>query len=196
MIEKNIKKDWSEYYELTKNKPPSKLLIKALSYVKNKGKAVDIGGGGLKDTRYLLAEGFDVAVIDSSELMAKEAEKITSDKLHYFVVSFDRFNFPESTFNIANAQFSLSFNPPATFDDVFRNIKNSLVEGGIFCGQLFGVRDEWKDKPNMIFHTKEQVGKLFSDMEIIYFREEEKDDKTANGTPKHWHVFHIIARRP
>ena len=47
----------------------------------------------------------------------------------------------------------------------------------------------------MTFHTKEQMEKLFSDMEVILLDEEEKDDKTANGTPKHWHVFHFIAKK-
>jgi hypothetical protein len=25
--------------------------------------------------------------------------------------------------------------------------------------------------------------------------EEERDGTTAMGTPKHWHIFHIVARR-
>jgi hypothetical protein len=34
-----------------------------------------------------------------------------------------------------------------------------------------------------------------TNMEVILLDEEEKDDKTANGTPKHWHVFHFIAKK-
>ena len=194
-VVKKSQKDWAEYYKITKNKPPSKLLIKALKYVKNKKRAIDIGGGALKDTRYLLSKGFDVTVIDSSELMAKEAKKIKSGKLRYVIEHFDKFNFPENTFDIALTMYSLPFNAPDTFDNVFENIKKSIVEDGIFCGQLFGVRDEWSNKPNMTFHTKRQIAKLFLGMEIIYFKEEEIDGKTANGAPKHWHVFHFIAKR-
>ncbi|MDO8550913.1 MAG: hypothetical protein Q7S39_12285 [Ignavibacteria bacterium] len=47
----------------------------------------------------------------------------------------------------------------------------------------------------MTFHTKQQVENLLSDMEIIELTEEDKDGRTANGTPKHWHVFHVIARK-
>ena len=190
-----MKKDWSEYYKITKNKPPSKLLVRSLGYVKNKGKAVDIGGGALKDTKYLLKQGFDVTVIDSSELMAKEAKKIKSKKLQYFVSSFDKFNFPENTFNIASAMYSLPFNSPNTFNNVFNNIKKSLIKDGIFCGQLFGVKDEWSKNSNITFHTKKQAEKLFSDMEIIDFKEEERDGETANGTLKHWHIFHFIVKK-
>jgi hypothetical protein len=65
----------------------------------------------------------------------------------------------------------------------------------VFCGQLFGTRDEWQaTRPHMTFHTREQVEKLLSGMEALYFDEEEKDGTTANGTPKRWHVFHFIAR--
>ncbi len=190
-----MKRDWAEFYKISKNHPPSKLLIKALEFCANKNKAIDIGGGALKDTRYLLSLGFDVTVIDSSELMAEEAKKIVSKKLHYFVTPFDKFDFPENNFDIASATSALPFNSPDTFGKVIKSIKESLVKNGIFCGQLFGVRDEWSSRSKMTFHTREQAEKLFSDMEIIDFREEEKDGTIANGTPKHWHIFHFIARK-
>ena len=189
------KKNWEEYYEITKNKPTSMLLIKALGYIANKSKAIDIGGGALKDTRYLLEQGFDVTVVDKADLMEKEAEVIKSSKLHYFVSSFADFDFPKNEYNIASAMYALPFNPPESFDTVFAKIKQSIVKGGIFCGQCFGVRDEWSTNHKMTFHTKEQVENLLSDMEVILLDEEEKDDKTANGTPKHWHIFHFIAKK-
>lgn len=191
----STKKDWAEFYEITKNKPPSKLLVKTLECVKDKNKAIDIGGGALKDTQYLLSLGFDVTVIDKDELMAAEAKKIKSDKLHSFVSSFENFNFPKNQFDIASAMFVLPFNPPDTFNTLLNNIKNSLTGGGIFCGQLFGSRDQWSNRTEMTFHTDEQARKLFSSMEVIYFNEEENDGTTANGTPKHWHVFNFIVRK-
>ena len=195
MDQKNEQSPWAEYYQLTKNKPPSKLLIKALGYLANTSKAIDIGGGALKDTHYLLEQGFDVTVVDKADLMVKEAEAIKSDRFHYFVSAFADFDFPKNEYNIASAMYSLPFNPPESFEAVFARIKNSLVKDGIFCGQCFGVRDEWSTNQKMTFHTKEQVENLLSDMEVILLDEEEKDDKTANGTPKHWHVFHFIAKK-
>ena len=127
--------------------------------------------------------------------MAKEAEAIKSNKLHFFVSAFADFDFPKNEYDVASAMYSLPFNPPESFDVVFEKIKSSLVEDGIFCGQFFGVRDEWSTNQKMTFHTKEQVDKLLSDMKVILLDEEEKDDKTANGTPKHWHVFHFIAKK-
>ncbi len=45
-------KTWSEYYNVTKNNPPSPLLLKALEYLKIKENAIDSGAGALKDRRY------------------------------------------------------------------------------------------------------------------------------------------------
>ncbi len=188
------KNNWAEYYQITKNNPPSPLLIKALGYVKHNGKAIDIGGGALKDTRYLLEQGFEVTVVDKEELMVRAAKMIVSDKLHYFVSSFSDFDFPNNEYDIASAMFALPFNPPETFSSVFQNIKQSLVKEGILCGQFFGIRDEWSTNPEMTFHTKEQAKRLLADMEVILLDEQEKDGKIANGTPKHWHVFHFIVR--
>lgn len=190
-----MKKDWAEYFQLTKYKSPSKLLIKALKYVVRKNKAIDIGGGALRDTRYLLSLGFDVTVVDKEELMAFEAQKIKSHKIHPFVAFFANFDFRINEFNVANAQFALPFNSPDSFNNIFTAIKNSLVKGGVFCGQLFGIKDQWSTRPEMTFQTKKQAEKLLSDMEIIYFTEEESDDVTVNGMPKHWHIFHFIARK-
>ena len=189
-------KDWSDYYNATKAKPPRPLLVKALGFVSNKGKAIDLGGGALNDTRYLLEQGFDVTVIDKSPLMEQEAQNIKNDKIHAFTSGFEEFNFIKEEYDIASAMFALPFTAPAYFNEVFEKIKGSLKKGGIFCGQFFGDRDEWRTNTNMTFHTKEQAQELLKDLEIILFKEDEKDDKTAKGEMKHWHVFHIIARKP
>jgi SAM-dependent methyltransferase len=188
-------KDWSDYYKATKAKPPRPLLVKALEYVSNKDKAIDIGGGALNDTRYLLDQGFDVITIDKSPLVEDKAKNIPSDKLHAYTTSFEDFDFPKEEYNLASAMFALPFTAPEHFGKVFSKIKDSLKMGGIFCGQFFGDRDEWKTNLNMTFHTKEQAQELLNGLKIISFKEDEKDDKTATGGIKHWHVFHVIARK-
>jgi len=188
-------KDWSDYYKATKAKPPRPLLVKALEYVSDKGKAIDIGGGALNDTRYLLNQGFDVTVIDKSPLMEDEVKNIPNDTLHAHITSFEDFNFPKEEYNLASAMFALPFTAPEHFNTVFSKIKDSLKKGGVFCGQFFGERDEWKTNFNMTFHTKEQAQELLNGLEVISFKEDEKDDKTATGDMKHWHIFHVIARK-
>lgn len=187
--------DWSDYYKATQAKPPRPLLVKALEQVSHKDKAIDIGGGALNDSKYLLNQGFEVTVIDKSPLVEQEAKNIPSNKLTSITTSFEDFNFPKEEYDLASAMFSLPFTPPNQFTEVFEKVKNSLKKGGIFCGQFFGDRDEWKTNTDMTFHTKEQVQELLKDLEIISFSEDEKDAKTAKGDMKHWHLFHIIARK-
>ena len=188
-------KDWSEYYQITKSMPPSKLLVKALEYVKNKGKAIDIGAGALKDSIFLLQEGFDVTAIDKSPLMEEYAKTISHAKFHPITTTFEDFAFPENEYDLVTSMSSLPFTHPDYFNNVFEKIKKSLKKGGIFSASLFGVNDEWAHNPHMTFHTKEKVMNLLRDFEVLVFREEEEDGKLANGTPKHWHVFRVIARK-
>ncbi|MFH0804716.1 MAG: hypothetical protein V1916_00810 [Patescibacteria group bacterium] len=118
-----------------------------------------------------------------------------SSKIQCSISSFADFQFPASTYDIAAALYALPFTPPDTFSKVFSSIWQSLVPRGIFCGQLFGVRDDWHTNNTMTFHTEAQARLLLAGAEIISFTEEERDGTTAAGTPKHWHVFHIIARK-
>ena len=187
--------DWKEYYRDTKDKPPSPLLVQALEYVQNKEKAIDIGGGALKDTRFLIEQGFEVTVIDKEESLVDMVASLDSERVHPIVSSFVDFDFPVGEYDIASAMYSLPFNSPETFDRVFGHIKNSLAPQGIFCGQFFGTKDEWRNNPKMSFHTKSQVEEYLDDMEILKLTEEERDGKTANGQPKHWHIIHFIARK-
>lgn len=187
------KKDWAEYYKVTKAKPPRPLLISALKYVVDGKKALDIGGGALRDTKYLLDQGFDVTVIDKSPLMKKEADEMKNERLNAHTVSYEDFDFPVAEYDIAVAMYSLPFCEPAHFDTVIKRIKDSLKIGGVFCGQLFGDRDEWSSNAKMTFHTIDQAKKVLEGLEIVFFQEEEKNDKTSLGEMKHWHVFHFIA---
>ena len=192
--------DWKNYYEQTKNRPPSKLLIKALPFVKDKDCALDLGSGALKDSKYLLSEGFkEVRAVDKEPLPEDTASNISDIKdqrFHFTQSAFEKFEFPSNKFDLINASYSLPFILPDRFLMVWNSIKNSLKNGGVFTGQFFGVKDEWNtSKNNMTFHTLEEAKNLFKDFEILDFEEEEKDGQTADGQAKHWHVFHMIARK-
>jgi len=75
------------------------------------------------------------------------------------------------------------------------HVKHTLKPGGIFVGQFFGIHDEWNTPGRpMTFLTREQAEELLRGLKIIEFTEEDVDSHVADGTPKHWHVFHIIAQ--
>jgi hypothetical protein len=47
----------------------------------------------------------------------------------------------------------------------------------------------------MTFHTREEAERLFAGFELERFDELDEDGETALGTPKHWHVFNVVARK-
>lgn len=187
---------WTEYFEQTKNQPPRSLLVEALKFVLEKDEAIDLGSGALNDSKYLLEQGFKhVAALDKEPVAKEIAEKLPKEKFTYIISDFETYSFPVNKFDLVNAQYALPFIKPEVFENVFHNIVASIKADGILVGQLFGNRDEWKNKENMNFHTLEEAKGMFLDLEILYFEEEEKEKPTAAGIMKHWHVFHFIARK-
>ena len=183
--------DWSEYYDSTREQPPHELLVEAISHIKSTGKALDVGGGSLRDTKYLLQKGFDVTVIDNNPLLETEVKKLNNSRAHFFVTSFEDFNFPIDEYVLASAMYSLSYCEPAHFTRVITNIKSSLKKGGIFCGQMFEAYDEWSKNLQRTYQTEEEAREYLKDLEIISFQEEE----TKEGQTKHWHIYNFIARK-
>lgn len=189
------KQDWSEYFEFTRDKPAYSFLVNASEYVRERGRAIDIGGGALRDTRYLLDKGFDVTVVDSSPLLNQEAARINNPKLHAITASFEEFDFPKDSYDLSSAMFALNFCNPSHFDEVFAKIKDSLKIGGIFCAQLFGDRDTWANNSAMTYPSREKVEDLLKDFEIIKFVEKETDDKDSTDEVRSGHIFQFIARK-
>jgi hypothetical protein len=40
------------------------------------------------------------------------------------------------------------------------------------------------------------VTRLLAGLEVELLEEEESDGVTPRGKPKHWHIFHVVARKP
>lgn len=187
---------WSEYFINTKNKPPRTLLVQSLVYVHKKDKALDLGAGALNDSLYLLAQGFEhVTALDKEPLAQEIADGIPKDSFSYIISNLENYVFSKNIFNLINAQYTLPFVLPHSFDYVWDGIYESLKQGGVLTGQLFGHNDEWVSRKEMNFHTKEKVEKLLEHFDILFFNEEETDSRTAAGNMKHWHVFNFILRK-
>jgi len=159
--------------------------------------AVDLGCGEGRDTVELLRRGWRVLAVDG------EAEAITRllnrpdlnrEFLETRVVRFEDVLLTESV-DLVNASFSLPFCPPKSFPIVWENIISSLRSGGRFSGQLFGNRDSWAIYTSMNHHTRQEVEMLLQSFEIEMLEEEDHPGKTAIGEEKHWHIFHIVARK-
>ncbi|UBF28707.1 hypothetical protein K9N68_13175 [Kovacikia minuta CCNUW1] len=74
-------------------------------------------------------------------------------------------------------------------------VMTALKPEGRFCGQLFGDRDSWIKFPNRTHHTRQQIEALLQPFEVEWLEEEDHPGVTAIGEAKHWHIFHIVARK-
>jgi len=43
--------------------------------------------------------------------------------------------------------------------------------------------------------SRDQVTELLEPFDLEFFEEEEDDSTTPRGVQKHWHIFHIVARK-
>ncbi|HSS94433.1 MAG TPA: hypothetical protein VLR46_10640, partial [Candidatus Dormibacteraeota bacterium] len=102
-----------------------------------------------------------------------------------------------SGFDLINAQYSLPFIPRHHFDATIRRLRDSVRTGGVMAATFFGKNDEWNGPENSLtFSTQADLERMFSALDLIELSEVEEDGHTADGSPKHWHVFNLIARQP
>lgn len=188
---------WYKYAERARDRPPRPLLLEAAQFTTRRDTAIDIGAGALNDTRFLLDAGFaHVTALDAEPIAQDIADTLPPDRFRYVIATFEDFAFLPATYDLLNAQYALPFIRPDSFDHVFDAILASLRPGGILTGQFFGDRDDWVGTPNMTFHSREGAEALLAPLTVLAFREEDDPaSQTLNGVPKHWHLFHFIARK-
>lgn len=215
--------DWSRYYAAVAIQPPRHTLIRtltlfdreqrqssrspapapALGDTPRRNQAADLGCGTGRDTLLLLERGWDVLAIDA------EVQAITAlhdrvkdcgkpqfaDQLSTQCCAFEAIQWPTSL-QLVNASFSLPFCAPDRFTVVWQAIRQTLQVGGWFCGQFFGDRDEWSVYTDVTSVSRSDLLVLLQGATIVELEEEEYDGQTATGTPKHWHIFHVIIQFP
>ncbi len=194
-------RDWPGYFRVVLGKPPRETLVAALDAFEREGfrsgAAVDLGCGEGRDTLELLRRGWSVVAIDSTpqafEHLRARTGNVPDDRLRTQVATFEQARWP--TVDLVNSSFSLPFCDPAHFDAVWSRIVASIRPGGRFAGQLFGDRDGWASLPDRSHQTRAKVETMLSGFRIEMFNEEEKDGNEPGGIDKHWHVFHIVARK-
>lgn len=188
---------WYKYAERARGKPPRPLLLEALQFAQGRGLALDIGAGALNDSIELLKQGFaQVIALDAEPIAQDIAETLPAERFTYAISTFEAFVYPAGKVDLFNAQYALPFIHPDHFPRVFAAIVASLAPGGVLTGQFFGDRDDWVGTDGMNFHNRQAVETLLAPLTVLKLEEEDDpNSQTLNGTPKHWHLFHVIARR-
>lgn len=191
---KNIEK----YYTNTESEMPRNNIKYFINKIQcDPSNAIELGCGAGNDTVYLIKNNWNVLAIDREDVEERISKRLTKRELKKF--KFSQQNFEtielEKTYLIV-ANFSLPFCKKEKFENLWNKIKSNIYPNGYFVGNFFGINDEWnKNKSGIIFHKKKEIIKLFSDFDIVKFKEIEKDMLTGMGKNKHWHIFDVIAKK-
>lgn len=195
-------RDWPGYFEVTQGRPPRETLLHALELFSNEPSdrtrlAVDLGCGEGRDTAQLLRAGWRVHAIDGHPngiaRLVNRDDLVSPQHLTMQLAPFEAVKLPRC--DLLNASFSLPFCDPQHFDSLWDRITEAIKPGGRFCGQFFGERDSWASIPDRSHHTRAQVEAFLESFGIEMLKEEEREGQDCSGVGKHWHVFHIVARR-
>lgn len=133
---------WDKYFQSTQALKPSKYLVEALkTHSPLGGKALDLGCGAGRDSRYLLEKGFYVTTVDAAQDAAKYISQLPhQEKLQFICSKFEDFDFGYDNYDLINAHYALPFVNPANFEVVFQKVTTSLKSHGLFVGQLFALK--------------------------------------------------------
>jgi len=193
--------DWPGYFNAVLGKGARDTLIAALDFFERdgfyKGFAVDLAAGEGRDSLELLRRNWRVLATDNhpeafKHLWARVPD-IWKAQLTTSEVNFCDTEIPEC--DMVNASFALPFCEPKHFEVLWKKIVASIRPGGRFAGQFFGDRDTWASIPNRSHHSREEILQLLEGFSIEMMREEERDDPAELRKPKHWQIFHVVARK-
>ncbi|MCE2966248.1 MAG: class I SAM-dependent methyltransferase [Phycisphaerales bacterium] len=209
-------RDWPGYFAAVAGKGPRETLVMALKHhAEHFGKppsgessedpgrepplAIDLAAGEGRDTAEILRRGWRVLAIDAHPdaiaRLSSRSDLVPRSRLTIRQESMEEAHLPSCS--LLNASFALPFCSPDNFSDLWARIAHALRPDGLFAGQFFGDRDSWASLPDRTHHTTSQVRALLriAGLSPIHLAEEERDATDCADALKHWHVFHVVARK-
>lgn len=197
----NQGRDWAAYYDKLRDRPPRRTLVLALDNFgtpPDGALAVDLGCGDGRDIVEMLRRGWSVVAVDAEpEALKRLAERNLpgGERITPIVSRMEDAPLPIGL-HLVNSSFAMPLCEPAKFHELWQRICEALPSGGRFSGQWYGRRDSWIGRPGMTFVSREEAQAMLRGLDIELFEEEESDGVTPRGKPKHWHIFHIVVRKP
>jgi tellurite methyltransferase len=193
-----IEPTWSDYYEAGEGRAPRDLLLQVLARFPQPGRAADVGCGAGIDTLAMLERGWRVYATDAEPEAIERLRRRAGAGVHAALLRSDVLPMEDVVLDPVQllwASYSLFFCDPARFPAVWEKLRAAVEPGGRFAGQILGERDSWASVEGHTAMSREAARALFDGWEIEGFDEEENDGEACSG-PKHWHLFHVIAKAP
>ena len=134
--------DIQKYYENTENALPHPMVKKFINMNIKPKNAVDLGCGAGRDTIELLKNNWKVLSIDKEDtesIIREQLNQKESENFKFEKCFFGEMNLPKVNLIVAN--FSLPFSKKEFFNDIWKNITNSLSNERLFCWKFL-----WKKR--------------------------------------------------
>ncbi|MBL0870141.1 MAG: class I SAM-dependent methyltransferase [Phycisphaerales bacterium] len=237
------RRDWPAYFDAMRGTPARETLVRALDLFDldfKAGKvwgeepikklAIDLAAGEGRDVRELLKRGWSVIAIDNAdEALSRIEQRTDISETERARLSLVKQSFEELVAAglgaivpsgrkpmLINASFALPFCPHEHFEELWKQIVQTLPTGGRFAGQFFGDRDDWatsgrgghhrfsgsspptaadKPSPGTTHVSRARLIELVEPMVIEYLSEEDRESADRTHAPKHWHLFHVVLRK-
>jgi trans-aconitate methyltransferase len=186
--------EWSDYFKAVLAKPLHPHYSQIDEYLPKHGLALELGAGVGKGAIHLALKGLDVVALDRDPKALEILRQTSPPGVHIETVAAEMRDFPPGPYDVVVAQFSLFFLAPSEFTDLWPRLVEAIKPGGLFAGQLLGVNDSWNDKGHSM-HDGAGLDDLFTGFEMLYLDEVDRDGEDVFKRPKHWHIFHIVARK-
>ena len=201
MTENEESAGWASYYSKLRDRPPRRTLLTALDRFDPPpaaALALDLGCGDGRDAVEMLRRGWQVIAVDAEPeaLRLLQARPLPPASVLTPIVSrLEDVPVPVGV-HLVNSSFAMPLCDPSAFHALWQRIRDGLPGGGRFSGQWYGPRDSWAGRPGITFLERGQALVLLDGLELEMFEEEESDGVTPRGKAKHWHIYHIVARKP
>ena len=160
-------------------------------------RAVDLGCGAGIETRALLEAGWVTLALDADEASLRRLEAAVPEPLRPALTVAvadleDLVGLPPA--DLVHAGYALPWVRPERFASTWEAVRGALRPGAWVAVDLFGDRDSWAGRADVTCHSASAARGLFDGLDLVRFDVEDEDGE-AFGGPKHWHVFHVVARR-
>ncbi|GEM_PF-3491946 len=175
---------------------PSNTAVIGVQHLNNYSKrALDLGCGSLRHSKYLFNCGYIVDAIDKDSEVVKYSNFFDHRPKELFSLTIGDYNnldLGEDKYDIVVSENTLSFNRKVDLDSLLPRIIKSIKRNGVFAGNLYGEGDFRRDNPTMTFFTRESAYSTLSGLGHIKHFYESCDEKTAEGDALHSFQFVII----
>jgi tellurite methyltransferase len=188
--------DWSAYFRASAEKPLHPIWEHIDPLLQPGQIALELGCGVGHSVAHLAEKGLKVIAVDQEpEALELTKKRLPAGAEVTLVKSqFQDLGLDAASLDLVVAGFSLFFLRDWEFGQVWKRVVAALKPGGIFAGQLLGDHDDWVERGYTV-HSRAEAETLLTGFDVLYFEEAERDGETTLGEPKHWHVFHLVARK-